>query len=109
MEYDRLNYTPPANKWKPHYQRMTNGFPAAAAGSVATGSRAESPTPPIPPLPKLNIAPPPPPKRDEEPLDVPEPPKRDELPPPELTLTPSDEENDAPLPWHKQWVKFIDN
>lgn len=26
MEYDHLDYTRPASSWKPHYQRMDNGF-----------------------------------------------------------------------------------
>lgn len=95
MEYDRLNYTPPANKWKPHYQRMNNGFSPGAVQPLPP-PRDISPTPPIPPLPKLNIAPLPP-KRDEEPLEVPEPPKRDELPSAPLT-PPSDEENDVTQP-----------
>lgn len=45
MEYDHLNYTPPANTWKPHYVRMN--------GSIGGG---QASTPPIPPLPKLHTA-----------------------------------------------------
>lgn len=26
MEYDHLDYTRPMSAWKPHYQRMANGF-----------------------------------------------------------------------------------
>lgn len=26
LEYDHLDYTRPASSWKPHYQRMANGF-----------------------------------------------------------------------------------
>ncbi|CAG9133090.1 unnamed protein product [Plutella xylostella] len=54
MEYDHLNYTPPANKWKPHYQRMTNGFTSPPAQPVPLPRNA-TPTPPIPPLPKLKV------------------------------------------------------
>lgn len=107
MEYDRLNYTPPANKWKPHYQRMTNGF--SVSNTAAAPSR-DTVTPPIPPLPKLNIAPLPPaplppardtdalniPSPDTDTLDIPAPPARDDAP---LTpLTPSDEQNETTQP-----------
>lgn len=78
MEYDHLNYTPPTNKWKQHYQRMANGQPAAPAA-----------VPPIPPLPKVNIAPVPP-RREEEPLTGPAPPKREEV------VTISDAEEPTP-------------
>ncbi|CAH2071184.1 unnamed protein product, partial [Iphiclides podalirius] len=77
-EYDHLNYTPPANTWKPHYQRMNNGVtPAETQAQGDFLPRNDTPTPPIPPLPKLNITPIPP-KREEELLDVPVPPKREE-------------------------------
>lgn len=56
MEYDHLNYTPPANKWKTHYHRMNNGY---SSQSPDPPPRENSPTlaPPIPPLPKLNTTP----------------------------------------------------
>lgn len=92
MEYDRLNYTPPANKWKPHYQRMNNAF-GVPNGQPAPPPRDESPTPPIPPLPKLNIVPLPP-KRDEESINVPIPPKRED--PPETTTDTTEESNINP-------------
>ncbi|KAJ2951925.1 hypothetical protein O0L34_g4177 [Tuta absoluta] len=61
MEYDHLNYTPPANKWKPHYHSLANGFTVPnnnqTAATAAAASRDVTPTPPIPPLPKLNVAP----------------------------------------------------
>lgn len=79
MQYDHLNYAPPANKWKAHYQRMANGFPVPNAQSTSN-SREQSPTPPIPPLPKVNGAPIPPKReiiRDDASLNVPIPPERD--------------------------------
>lgn len=83
-EYDHLNYTPPANKWKHNYQRMTNGFPAAASPASITSPA--STAPPIPPLPKppssaVSSTPPPPPERDLTPLQ------------------PNMEENDPPAGW----------
>lgn len=71
MEYDHLNYTPPSNTWKPHYQRMNN-----MNNGVPTGSQASDvgiATPPIPPLPKLHAPPP-------APLTPPAPPKREDPP-----------------------------
>lgn len=88
MEYDHLNYTPPANKWKPHYQRMANGF-TVPSNNQPSPARDTTPTPPIPPLPKITVAPMPPP-REEQPLNAPEPPKRDEAI--------SDDENEVPTP-----------
>lgn len=93
MEYDRLNYTPPANKWKQHYQRMNNSIGTIPNGQPTPPVREDSPTPPIPPLPKLNFVPLPP-KRDEESLDVPIPPKRED-PPGSITDT-SEVENINP-------------
>uniref|UniRef100_A0A2A4JCP2 EGF-like domain-containing protein n=1 Tax=Heliothis virescens TaxID=7102 RepID=A0A2A4JCP2_HELVI len=90
MEYDRLNYTPPANKWKPHYQRMTNGF--SVANTTPSVASRDTPTPPIPPLPKLNIVPLPP-ARDADTLDIPAPPAREDPP-----LTPSDENSEPTQP-----------
>lgn len=26
LEYDHLDYSRPGSSWKPHYQRMANGF-----------------------------------------------------------------------------------
>lgn len=82
MEYDHLNYTPPANNWKPHYQRMNNGvvLPGEQAAPVPL-PRNVSPTPPIPPLPKLK----PPIADDEQPILTngdevpPTPPKREDI------------------------------
>lgn len=65
MEYDHLNYTPPANKWKTHYHRMTNGTPAQSAPVPAPRATSPGPAPPIPPLPKLNVAPALPKENDE--------------------------------------------
>lgn len=33
MEYDHLDYTRPMSAWKPHYQRMANGFGPSRDGS----------------------------------------------------------------------------
>ncbi|KAL4716618.1 hypothetical protein ACJJTC_008253 [Scirpophaga incertulas] len=57
MEYDHLNYTPPVNKWKQHYQRMANGPGVPNSQNSLPGDGIA--TPPIPPLPKL-VAPIPP-------------------------------------------------
>ncbi|KAI8424350.1 hypothetical protein MSG28_002890 [Choristoneura fumiferana] len=91
MEYDHLNYTPPANKWKPHYQRMPNGFTPPSPPSSGAPSEVSVP-PMIPPLPKLNVAPVPP-MRDEEPLNAPTPPTREEH-----SSRTSAEENDVETP-----------
>ncbi|XP_013138696.1 PREDICTED: multiple epidermal growth factor-like domains protein 6 [Papilio polytes] len=84
MEYDHLNYTPPANTWKPHYQRMNNDLPAVhRVQSYPHPEHPEHPsavalpTPPIPPLPKLNMTPIPPPRAIDS-IEVPVPPKREE-------------------------------
>lgn len=59
MEYDHLNYTPPANKWKPHYQRMANGISTPNSNNIeSSSSHGDTDTPPIPPLPKIGVAPP---------------------------------------------------
>lgn len=101
MEYDHLNYTPPANTWKPHYQRMNNGIvgltpdaagptPTPTLGAVPTPTPTgpvPTATPPIPPLPKLHV--PPGPGSELEPLAVPPiPPLRDDPP-----------ADDSPTPW----------
>lgn len=91
MEYDHLNYTPPANKWKPHYQRMPNGFTPPSPPSSGAPSEVSVP-PVIPPLPKLNVTPVPP-KREEEPLNAPTPPTREEH-----SSRTSAEENDVDTP-----------
>lgn len=82
MEYDRLNYTPPANKWKPHYQRMNNSFGSVNNGQPSPPLRDDATTPPIPPLPKLNIVPLPrlPPDNADDTLNLPIPPKREDPP-----------------------------
>ncbi|XP_028030978.1 protein draper-like, partial [Bombyx mandarina] len=60
IEYDHLNYTPPANKWKPHYHRMPNGLTASnAQSSASSSSNGDAATPPIPPLPRRATTPPP--------------------------------------------------
>ncbi|VVD02051.1 unnamed protein product, partial [Leptidea sinapis] len=104
-EYDHLNYTPPSNTWKAHYQRMNNGFPSTnstksqntspilpgqntpivnpnvssnivpASNTTIVPNQNITPTPPIPPLPKVNLTPIPP-RRDD--IEVPIPPKRDD-------------------------------
>lgn len=86
MEYDHLNYTPPTNKWKQHYQRMANGL---SVGNGQPAGATPLAVPPIPPLPKAVAAPAPPP-REEEPLTGPPPPKRDEA------VTTSDGEEASP-------------
>ncbi|CAH2105448.1 unnamed protein product [Euphydryas editha] len=95
MEYDHLNYTPPANTWKPHYQRMNNGIAGSALDAVSSAATpmptvAPTPTaaatPPIPPLPKLHMAPAP--DSELEPLAVPPPPPLRDDPPSDVTPTP---------------------
>jgi hypothetical protein len=35
LEYDHLDYSRPGSSWKPHYQRMANGFaPHSKDGSI---------------------------------------------------------------------------
>lgn len=117
MEYDHLNYTPPVNKWKQHYQRMANGFTPPNGQPLAAPRAVNSEPPLIPPLPKL-VAPAPPardlaalpvsttPEHD-PPLppdteeDLPVPPQRDEdtLPvPPKRHQAPTTNDEDTPMP-----------
>lgn len=92
MEYDRLNYTPPANKWKPHYQRMNNGFGSVSNGQPTPPPRDDVTTPPIPPLPKLNIVPLLPTNNEDDSVNLPIPPVRED--PPVVTVD-KPEENDV--------------
>lgn len=48
MEYDHLNYTPAASAWKPHYQRMANGF-LAKQDNTAPPAMEDPNRPPSPP------------------------------------------------------------
>ncbi|XP_038223185.1 protein draper [Zerene cesonia] len=56
MEYDHLNYTPPANTWKAHYQRMNDTLPSIHKAVQPDSPTTSEPTqtPPIPPLPKVS-------------------------------------------------------
>jgi hypothetical protein len=35
LEYDHLDYSRPGTSWKPHYQRMANGFEPHSKGTTS--------------------------------------------------------------------------
>lgn len=46
LEYDHLDYTRPLGAWKPHYQRMANGFGPSRDGSGSSKSGSTNPQDP---------------------------------------------------------------